>query len=162
MSDNKLKDAVTLLRAYCNDIPLSNAILNIINHDMAVEELINKLRKENENCKAQYQHWDERYSEALIKMRKMKEEIDRLENEVNLYKSSMNHYKGITLKNKSKLEIERDYIKMKYDIFKNTVQAMLPDETVKAIYSEFTKRMNEWTSEEVYKQIEPLFKKEES
>lgn len=160
MGENKLKDAVTLLREYCGGIPLSNAILNIINHDIAVEELINKLRKENENCKAQYQHWDERYSEALIKMREMKEEIKRLENEVYVYKTAMEHYKGITLKNKSKLELERDYIKMKYDIFKNTIQATLPDETVKAIYSNFTKRMNEWTSEEVYKQIEPLFKKE--
>lgn len=155
MSDNKLKDAVKLLREYCGGIPLSNAIINIVEHDIAVEELINKLRKENENCKAQYRHWDEKYSEALIKMREMKEEIERLKTEVHLYK-------GITLKNKSKLEEERDYIKMKYDIFKNTIQAMLPDETVKAIYSEFTKRMNEWTSEEVYKQIEPLFDKEES
>jgi FtsZ-binding cell division protein ZapB len=162
MGENKLEDAIKLLREYCGGIPLSNAIINIVEHDRAVEELINKLRKENENCKAQYQHWDERYSEALIKMRGMKEEIERLKTEVNLYKSSMNHYKGITLKNKSKLELERDYVKIKYDIFKNTIQAMLPDETVKAIYSEFTKRMNDWTSEEVYKQIEPLFKKEES
>lgn len=155
MSDNKLKDAIKLLRDYCGGIPLSNAIINIVQHN-------NILREENSNCKAQYQHWDERYSEALIKMREMKEEIERLKTEVNLYKSSMNHYKGITLKNKSKLEEERDYIKTKYDIFKNTIQAMLPDETVKVIYSEFTKRMNEWTSEEVYKQIEPLFKKEET
>lgn len=161
MSDNKLKDAVKLLREYCGGIPLSNAIINIVQHNIAVEELINKLREENNNCKAQYQHWDKKYSEALIKMREMKEEIERLKTEVHLYKSSMNHYKGITLKNKSKLEEERDYIKMKYDIFKNTIQAMLPDETVKAIYSEFTKRMNEWTSEQVYKQIEPLFNKEE-
>lgn len=155
MSDNKLKDAVKLLREYCGGIPLSNAIINIVEHN-------NKLREENNNCKAQYQHWDKKYSEALIKMREMKEEIERLKTEVHLYKSSMDHYKGITLKNKSKLEEERDYIKMKYDIFKNTIQAMLPDETVKAIYSEFTKRMNEWTSEEVYKQIKPLFDKEES
>ena len=157
MGENKLKDAVTLLRAYCNDIPLSNAILNIINHDIAVEEVINKLRKENENCKAQYQHWDERYSEALIKMREMKEEIERLRIDCDIH---MQHEDLIANSYTDTLE-ERDYIKMKYDIFKDTVQAMLPDETVKAIYTEFTKRMNEWTSEEVYKQIEPLFKKEE-
>ena len=111
MGENKLDDAIKLLREYCGNIPLSNAIINIVEHDRAVEELINKLRKENENCKTQYQHWDERYSEALIKMREMKEEIKRLETEVNLYKSSMNYYEGITLKNKSKSEEERDYIK---------------------------------------------------
>ena len=161
MSD-KLQDAVKMLRDYCGGIPLSNAIINIINNNTYIMETINKLREENDNCKAQYQHWDEKYSEALVKMREMKEENERLKNEVYLYKSSMNHYKGITLKNKSKSEEERDYIRMKYGIFKNTIQAMLPDETVKAIYSEFTKRMNEWTSEQVYKQIEPLFNKEES
>lgn len=158
MSDNKLKDAIRLLRDYCGGIPLSNAIINIVQHDIAVEELINKLREENNNCKAQYQHWDERYSEALIKMREMKEEIERLRIDCDIH---MQHEDLIANSYADTLE-ERDYIKMKYDVFKNTVQAMLPDETVKAIYSEFTKRMNEWTSEEVYKQIEPLFKKEET
>lgn len=103
MSD-KLNDAVKMLREYCGGIPLSNAIINIVRHDIAVEELINKLREENSNCKAQYQHWDEKYSEALIKMREMKEEIERLKTEAYLYKSSMNHYKGITLKNKKTYE----------------------------------------------------------
>lgn len=158
MSDNKLKDAVKLLREYCGGIPLSNAIINIVQHNIAVEELINKLRKENENCKAQYQHWDERYSEALIKMREMKEEIERLRIDCDIH---MQHEDLIANSYADTLE-ERDYIKIKYDMFKNTIQAMLPDETVKAIYSEFTKRMNEWTREQVYKQIESLFKKEES
>lgn len=158
MSDNKLKDAIRLLRDYCGGIPLSNAIINIVQHDIAVEELINKLREENNNCKAQYQHWDEKYSEALIKMREMKEEIERLRIDCDIH---MQHEDLIANSYADTLE-ERGYIKMKYDIFKNTVQAMLPDETVKAIYSEFTKRINEWTSEEVYKQIKPLFDKEES
>lgn len=96
MSDNKLKDAVKLLREYCGGIPLSNAIINIVQHDIAVEELINKLRKENENCKAQYRHWDEKYSEALIKMREMKEEIDRLETERDLYKSFFSYNSTIS------------------------------------------------------------------
>lgn len=89
MGENKLEDAIKLLREYCGGIPLSNAIINIVEHDRAVEELINKLRKENENCKAQYQHWDERYSEALIKMREMKEEIKKLETENEWYKKLM-------------------------------------------------------------------------
>jgi chromosome segregation ATPase len=89
MGENKLEDAIKLLREYCGNIPLSNAIINIVEHDKAVEELINKLRKENENCKAQYQHWDKRYSEALIKMREMKEEIERLKTENEWYKKLM-------------------------------------------------------------------------
>lgn len=88
MSD-KLTDAIKLLRDYCGGIPLSNAIINIVQHDIAVEELINKLREENNNCKAQYQHWDEKYSEALIKMREMKEEIKRLKTENEWYKKIM-------------------------------------------------------------------------
>lgn len=157
-----LYEAIQPLREKYPHLCLSEAVMACLDHNERLEEYCKELREENNNCKSQYQHWDERYSEALIKMREMKEEIESLKIEVNLYKSSMNHYKGITLKNKSKSEEERDYIKMKYDVFKNTVQAMLPDETVKAIYSEFTKRMNEWTSEQVYKQIESLFKEEES
>ena len=113
MSD-KLQDAVKLLRDYCGGIPLSNAIIYIINHDRYLEETINKLREENDNCKAQYQHWDKKYSEAIIKMREMEEENKRLKTEVDFYKE-------IT-----------------------------------------PKRMNEWICERVYKQIEPLFNKEES
>lgn len=88
----------------------------------------------------------------------MKEEIERLRIDCDIH---MQHEDLIANSYADTLE-ERDYIKIKYDMFKNTIQAMLPDETVKAIYSEFTKRMNEWTREQVYKQIESLFKKEES
>lgn len=76
MSD-KLQDAVKMLREYCGGIPLSNAIIYIVEHDRCVEELINKLREENDNCKAQYQHWDEKYSDCLIEIRELKEQNNK-------------------------------------------------------------------------------------
>lgn len=86
-----LYEAIQTLRDKFPHLCLSKAVMACLDHDERLEKYCKELREENNNCKAQYQHWDEKYSEALIKMREMKEEIERLKNEVNLYKSSMKY-----------------------------------------------------------------------
>lgn len=99
-----LYEAIQPLREKYPHLCLSEAVVACLDHNERLEKYCKELREENENCKAQYQHWDKKYSEALIRMREMKKEIERLKTENKLYKSSMNHYKGITLKIKRERE----------------------------------------------------------
>jgi FtsZ-binding cell division protein ZapB len=84
-----LYESIQPLREKYPHLCLSEAVVACLDHNERLEEYCKELRKENENCKAQYQHWDERYSEALIKMRGMKEEIERLKTENEWYKKLM-------------------------------------------------------------------------